>query len=84
MSSRAVVTSSRCDSVSGPAFPGSWWVPLKQRRARLVLSMLEPQAPDSLAGLLIDQYWREQETKNAPAGDETKAEALKESHSYGL
>jgi Zinc carboxypeptidase len=28
---------------------GSWWVPLKQRRARLILSMLEPQAPDSLA-----------------------------------
>ena len=33
---------------------GSWWVPMKQRRARLILSMLEPQAPDSLAhwGLL--------------------------------
>src|SRR5207244_6126999 len=32
------------------AFPaGSWWVPLKQRRARLIFSMLEPQAPDSLA-----------------------------------
>ena len=30
---------------------GSYWVPLKQRRARLVLAMLEPQAPDSLA------YW---------------------------
>ena len=28
---------------------GSWWVPLKQRRARLIFSMLEPQAPDSLA-----------------------------------
>jgi Zinc carboxypeptidase len=28
---------------------GSWWVPLKQRRARLILSLLEPQAPDSLA-----------------------------------
>jgi hypothetical protein len=28
---------------------GSWWVPLKQQRARLVFSMLEPQAPDSLA-----------------------------------
>jgi hypothetical protein len=28
---------------------GSWWVPMKQRRARLILSMLEPQAPDSLA-----------------------------------
>ena len=29
--------------------PGSYWVPLKQRRGRLILSMLEPQAPDSLA-----------------------------------
>jgi hypothetical protein len=28
---------------------GSWWVPLTQRRARLIFSMLEPQAPDSLA-----------------------------------
>jgi hypothetical protein len=28
---------------------GSYWVPMKQRRARLILSMLEPQAPDSLA-----------------------------------
>jgi hypothetical protein len=28
---------------------GSWWVPLGQRRSRLILSMLEPQAPDSLA-----------------------------------
>ena len=28
---------------------GSYWVPLKQRRARLIFSMLEPQAPDSLA-----------------------------------
>ena len=28
---------------------GSYWVPLKQRRGRLVLAMLEPQAPDSLA-----------------------------------
>ena len=28
---------------------GSWWIPLKQRRARLILAMLEPQAPDSLA-----------------------------------
>ncbi len=31
------------------AFPaGSYWIPLKQRRARLILSLLEPQAPDSL------------------------------------
>jgi hypothetical protein len=30
-------------------FPaGSYWVPLQQRRARLIFSMLEPQAPDSL------------------------------------
>jgi hypothetical protein len=28
---------------------GAWWVPMKQPRARLILSMLEPQAPDSLA-----------------------------------
>jgi len=32
------------------AFPaGSYWIPMQQRRARLILSMLEPQAPDSLA-----------------------------------
>lgn len=30
-------------------FPaGSYWIPMKQRRSRLVLSMLEPAAPDSL------------------------------------
>jgi hypothetical protein len=28
---------------------GSYWVPAGQRRARLILSMLEPAAPDSLA-----------------------------------
>jgi murein tripeptide amidase MpaA len=28
---------------------GSWWIPLGQRRALLVMAMLEPQAPDSLA-----------------------------------
>jgi hypothetical protein len=28
---------------------GSYWVPLKQRRSRLIFSMLEPQGPDSLA-----------------------------------
>jgi hypothetical protein len=28
---------------------GSYWVPMKQRRARLILAMLEPDAPDSLA-----------------------------------
>jgi hypothetical protein len=28
---------------------GSFWVPMKQRRARLILAMLEPSAPDSLA-----------------------------------
>jgi len=33
---------------------GSYWVPMKQRRARLILAMLEPNAPDSMAswGLL--------------------------------
>ena len=28
---------------------GSYWIPMKQRRARLILSVLEPQAPDSFA-----------------------------------
>ncbi len=28
---------------------GSYWVPMKQRRARLILSLLEPNAPDSAA-----------------------------------
>jgi len=28
---------------------GSFWVPMHQRRARLILAMLEPAAPDSLA-----------------------------------
>ncbi len=35
------------EKVALPA--GSYWIPMKQRRARLILSMLEPQAPDSLA-----------------------------------
>jgi murein tripeptide amidase MpaA len=35
------------EKVNVPA--GSWWIPMKQRRARLILAMLEPQAPDSLA-----------------------------------
>ena len=37
---------------------GSYWVPMNQRRARLILSMLEPQAPDSLAhwGLLYSVF----------------------------
>jgi len=31
------------------AFPaGSYWISMKQRRARLIFSLLEPQAPDSL------------------------------------
>ncbi len=34
------------ETIAIPA--GAWWVPVKQRRARLILSMLEPQAPDSL------------------------------------
>lgn len=28
---------------------GSYWIPMKQRRARLILAMLEPAGPDSLA-----------------------------------
>lgn len=35
------------EKIAVPA--GSYWVPLTQRRARLILAMLEPQAPDSLA-----------------------------------
>jgi Zinc carboxypeptidase len=35
------------EKVTIPA--GSFWVPMKQQRARLILAMLEPQAPDSLA-----------------------------------
>jgi len=37
---------------------GSYWVPMKQRRARLILSTLEPQAPDSFArwGLLYSVF----------------------------
>jgi hypothetical protein len=29
----------------------AWWIPMKQRLSRLIMAMLEPQAPDSLA------YW---------------------------
>jgi len=35
------------EKIAMPA--GSFWVPMNQRRARLILSMLEPAAPDSLA-----------------------------------
>jgi hypothetical protein len=35
------------EKIAVPA--GSFWVPMHQRRARLILAMLEPQAPDSLA-----------------------------------
>jgi hypothetical protein len=35
------------EKITMPA--GSYWVPMKQRRARLILSTLEPQAPDSFA-----------------------------------
>jgi hypothetical protein len=33
---------------------GSYWIPMNQRRARLILALLEPNAPDSIAswGLL--------------------------------
>ena len=34
------------EKVTVPA--GAYWVSMKQRRARLILAMLEPQAPDSL------------------------------------
>jgi hypothetical protein len=39
---------------------GSYWIPMSQRRARLILSMLEPQAPDSLArwGLMNPVFGR--------------------------
>jgi hypothetical protein len=44
------------EKVAVPA--GAWWIPLKQRRARLILNMLEPQAPDSLArwGLMLPTF----------------------------
>ncbi|MGO9262450.1 MAG: M14 family zinc carboxypeptidase [Bryobacteraceae bacterium] len=44
------------EKVALPA--GSYWVPMNQRRARLILSMLEPQAPDSLArwGFLYSMF----------------------------
>jgi hypothetical protein len=37
---------------------GSYWVPMKQRRARLILATLEPQAPDSFArwGLMYSVF----------------------------
>jgi hypothetical protein len=37
---------------------GAWWVPMKQPLARLILAMLEPQAPDSLArwGLMLPVF----------------------------
>jgi hypothetical protein len=35
------------EKIAVPA--GSYWVPMHQRRARLILAMLEPLAPDSLA-----------------------------------
>jgi hypothetical protein len=45
------------EKVAIPA--GSWWVPMKQRRARLILSVLEPQAPDSLARWGLFYAWFE-------------------------
>jgi murein tripeptide amidase MpaA len=40
---------------------GSYWVPLKQRRGRLVLALLEPSAPDSMAawGLMDSVFFSE-------------------------
>jgi hypothetical protein len=37
---------------------GSYWVPMKQRRARLILATLEPPAPDSFArwGLMYQAF----------------------------
>jgi hypothetical protein len=37
---------------------GAWWIPMKQRLSRLILAMLEPQAPDSLArwGLMASVF----------------------------
>jgi hypothetical protein len=37
---------------------GSYWVPMKQRRARLILATLEPKAPDSFArwGLMYSVF----------------------------
>ncbi len=40
---------------------GSYWVPMKQRRSRLILALLEPQAPDSLAawGMMDNVFFSE-------------------------
>jgi hypothetical protein len=40
---------------------GSYWVPLNQRRSRLILSLVEPQAPDSLAawGMMDSVFFSE-------------------------
>jgi hypothetical protein len=36
---------------------GSYWVPMQQRRARLILNILEPEAPDSLARWGLFDTW---------------------------
>jgi murein tripeptide amidase MpaA len=40
---------------------GAYWVPMRQRRSRLILALLEPQAPDSLAawGFLNSVFFSE-------------------------
>jgi hypothetical protein len=40
---------------------GSYWVPMKQRRSRLILALLEPAAPDSMAawGLMDSVFFSE-------------------------
>lgn len=40
---------------------GSYWVPMKQRRSRLILALLEPSAPDSMAawGLMNSVFFSE-------------------------
>jgi hypothetical protein len=52
------------------AFPaGSYWIPMQQRRARLILSMLEPQAPDSLARWgLMNQVFEGGRVPSGPGG----------------
>jgi hypothetical protein len=59
------------------AFPvGSYWIPMRQRRARLILAMLEPQAPDSLArwGLMNQAF----EGGGVPSGPGGVGEYLSE------
>src|SRR5580692_9937922 len=47
------------EKIAMPA--GSYWVPMKQRRSRLILALLEPAAPDSMAawGLMNAVFFSE-------------------------